>query len=300
MHEIELSAGPIAYEDTAGPGPVVVLLHGLAMDGSVWSQVVQQLRPAHRCVVPTMPLGSHRKPMRRDADLSASGLAKLVAELLQALDLRNVTLVGNDAGFFQITAGLYPERLARLVLTPCESFENFPPGLPGRTAAMGVRMPGGAFLMAQTLRLRPLRRLPLTFGWMAKRPIPHHMLDTWLHPLQTCRGVRRDLTKFIRTSSTEDMLAAADRLRSFDRPALVIWAPEDRVNPAAHGRRWADLLPQGRLIEIGDSYTLMPLDQPDALARAIRHFIRDTPRRSDRQAATNKEQAISSNRGSSR
>jgi pimeloyl-ACP methyl ester carboxylesterase len=277
MLEIELSAGPLAYEDTGGPGPVVVLLHGLAMDGSVWSQVVQQLRPDHRCLVPTLPLGSHRKPMREEADLSAPGIARLVAEFLEALDLPEVTLVGNDAGMFQITAGLYPERLARLVLTPCESFENYPPGLPGRTAQISLRMPGGAFLMAQALRVRPLRRLPLTFGWMAKRPIPRQMMDAWLRPLQSSRGVRRDLTKFIQTSTKEDMLAAAERLRSFDRPALVVWAPEDRVNPPAHGQRWADLLPQGRLLEIPDSYTLMPLDQPGELARAIREFIRDTP-----------------------
>lgn len=276
MHEIELSAGPIAYEDTAGPGPVVVLLHGLAMDGSVWSQVVQELRLDHRCLAPTMPLGSHRKPMREDANLSAPGIARLVAEFLQALDLREVTLVGNDAGMFQITAGLYPERLARLVLTPCESFENFPPGLPGRMAEISLKMPGGAFLMAQAMRVHPLRRLPLTFGWMAKRPIPRQMMDAWLRPLQTCRGVRRDLTKFIRTSTREDMLDAAERLRHFDRPALVVWAPEDRINPPEHGQRWADLLPQGRLIEIPDSYTLMPLDQPGALAQAIREFIHDT------------------------
>ncbi len=215
--------------------------------------------------------------MREDADLSAPGIAKLVAELLQALDLREVTLVGNDAGLFQITAGMYPERIARLVLTPCESFENFPPGLPGRAAEISLKMPGGAFLMAQALRARPLRRLPLTFGWMAKRPIPREMMDAWLHPLQTCRGVRRDLTKFIRTSTKADMLAAAERLKSFDRPALVVWAPEDRINPREHGRRWADLLPQGRLVEITDSYTLMPLDQPGELAHAIRQFIRDTP-----------------------
>jgi pimeloyl-ACP methyl ester carboxylesterase len=277
MLEIELSAGPLAYEDTGGPGPVVVLLHGLAMDGSVWSQVVQQLRPDHRCLVPTLPLGSHRKPMREEADLSAPGIARLVAEFLEALDLPEVTLVGNEAGMFQITAGLYPERLARLVLTPCESFENYPPGLPGRTAQISLRMPGGAFLMAQALRVRPLRRLPLTFGWMAKRPIPQQLLDAWLRPLQSSWGVRRDLTKFIQTSTKEDMLAAAERLRSFDRPALVVWAPEDRVNPPAHGQRWADLLPQGRLLEIPDSYTLMPLDQPGELARAIREFIRDTP-----------------------
>ncbi len=277
MNEIALSAGPIEYEDTAGPGPVVILLHGLVMNGSVWSQVVQTLRPDHRCLVPTMPLGGHRKPMREDADLSAPGIARLVAEFLQALDLREVTLVGNEAGIFQITASLYPERIARLVLTACESFENYPPGLPGRTAEISLKLPGGAFLMAQSLSVRPLRRLPLTFGWMAKRPIPHPMLDAWLRPLQTCRGVRRDLTKFIRTSSREDMLAAAERLRHFDRPALVVWAPEDRINPPEHGQRWADLLPRGRLIEIADSYTLIPLDQPGKLAHAIREFIRDTP-----------------------
>ena len=131
--------------------------------------------------------------------------------------------------------------------------------------------------MAQALRVRPLRRLPLTFGWMAKRPIPDQMLDAWLRPLQTSRGVRRDLTKFMRTSTREDMLAAAERLRSFDRPALMVSAPEDRINPPEHGRRWADLLPQGCLIEITDSYTLIPLDQPGELVRAIRQFINDTP-----------------------
>src|SRR5262249_17805562 len=128
MPEITLSAGIIEYEDTGGTGPVVVLLHGLAMDGSLWRKVVQELRQGLRCVVPTMPLGSHRQPMREDADLSPHGLAKLQAEFLEALDLREVTLVGNDSGIFQLTAGCYPERIARLVLTPCEAFENFPPG----------------------------------------------------------------------------------------------------------------------------------------------------------------------------
>jgi pimeloyl-ACP methyl ester carboxylesterase len=277
MQEIKLSAGTIEYEDTAGSGPVVVLLHGLFTDGSVWNQVVQQLCPDYRCIIPTLPLGGHHKPMREDADLSSSGIAKLQAELLQALNLRDVTLVGNEAGIFQITAGLYPERIARLVLTSCESFENFPPGLPGRTVELGVKMPGGAFLLAQTMRVRPLRRLPFTFGWMAKRPIPHQKLDAWLHPLQTRREVRRDLTKFVQSFNKEDMLAAAERLRRFDRPALVVWTPEDRINPPAHGQRWADLLPQGRLIEITDSYTLIPLDQPVELARAIHQFIQDTP-----------------------
>lgn len=277
MQEIELSAGMIEYEDTGGSGPIVVLLHGLVMDGSVWRHVVRELRNDHRCVVPTMPMGSHRRPMREDADLSPHGIARLQAEFLEALDLHDVTLVGNDLGTFQITAGWYPERIARLVLTSCEAFENFPPGLPGRAAEVGIKMPGGAFLMAQVLRLRALRRLPFTFGWMTKRPIPNEILDAWFRPLQTQPGVRRDLTKYVQTLDKGDMLVAAERLRSFDRPALVIWAKEDRIMPPSHGRRLAELLPHGRLIEIADSYTLIPEDQPGELARAIRQFIRDTP-----------------------
>lgn len=277
MQEIDLPAGIIEYEDTGGSGPIVVLLHGLAMDGSVWRKVVQELREDHRCVIPTMPLGSHRRPMRADTDLSPLGIAKLQAEFLEALDLRDVTLVGNDSGIFQITAGWYPERIARLVFTPCEAFENFPPGLPGRTAEVGIKIPGGTFLLAQSLRVHALRRLPFTFGWMAKRPIPNEIFDAWFRPLQTQLGVRRDLAKYVHTLDKGDMLAAAERLRRFDRPALVVWAPEDRVNPREHGRRLAKLLPHGRLIEIADSYTLIPEDQPGELARAIRQFVRDTP-----------------------
>ncbi len=254
MQEIELSAGTIEYEDTGGSGPIVVLLHGLVMDGSLWRHVVRELRADHRCVVPTLPFGGHRRPMRADADLSLRGLARLEAEFLEALDLRDVTLVGNDLGLFQVTAGEYPERIARLVITSCEAFENIPPGLPGHTLAFAAKLPGGLNALVQPLRLRALRRLPLALGWMAKRPIPHEITDTWLRPLLTQRKIRRDLLK-----------------------ALVIWAAEDRVMPPAHGRRLAALLPHARLVEITDSYTLIPEDQPGELVRAIRQFVRDTP-----------------------
>ena len=73
------------------------------------------------------------------------------------------------------------------------------------------------------------------------------------------------------------MLEATEQLRFFDRPALIVWATEDRVMPPEHGRRLAELLPNARLIEIPDSYTLIPEDQPSELANAIRQFIRDTP-----------------------
>jgi pimeloyl-ACP methyl ester carboxylesterase len=277
MPEIELTAGVIEYEDTGGHDPIIVLLHGLAMDGSLWRHVVQELRADHRCVVPTLPVGSHRRPMRTDADLSLRGLAQLEAEFLERLDLRDVTLVGNDLGLFQVTAREYPERIARLVITSCEAFENIPPGLPGHTLALAARFPGGLNALVQPLRLRALRRLPLAFGWMSKRPIPDEITDAWLRPLLTQREIRRDLLKYLRHYSKTDLLAAAERLRSFDRPALVVWAAEDRVMPPKHGRRLAELLPDGRFMEIADSYTLLPEDQPGELARAIRQFIQEVP-----------------------
>jgi pimeloyl-ACP methyl ester carboxylesterase len=278
MQEIELSGGTIEYEDTGGDGPVVVLLHGVAMDGSLWRNVVAELRSDHRCVVPTIPLGAHRRPMRPDADLSILAMVRLVAEFLEKLDLRRVTLVGNDWGGAQllVSEGL-DERVGRLVLASCEAFENYPPGIPGRALAQAARIPGGLYLAFQSLRLRSLRRLPTTWGWMSKNPVPDQVMDEWFRPLQTQREVRRDLRKYATSIPPKKVLLEwAERLRSFDRPALVMWAEEDRVMPREHGRRLAELFPRGQLVEIPDSYTLIPEDQPGELARAIRGFVRDT------------------------
>jgi pimeloyl-ACP methyl ester carboxylesterase len=128
--------------------------------------------------------------------------------------------------------------------------------------------------VAATLLL--LRRLPLASGWMSKRPIPDESTDAWLRPLLTQRAIRRDLLQYVRQDSTSDLLAATERLRSFDRTALMIWAAEDRVMPPKHGHRLAELLPTARFMEIADSYTLLPEDQPGELARAIREYIRET------------------------
>jgi pimeloyl-ACP methyl ester carboxylesterase len=277
MPEVELTAGTIDYQDTGGDGPVLVLLGGVSMDGSVWEPMVADLQRDHRCVVPTLPLGAHRRPMRPDADLSLLGLGRIVAELLERLDLRDVTLVQNDQAAALVLAGEHPERVARLVISSCEAFENYPPGLPGKNLRLTAMVPGGIFLAMQAMRFRPLRRLPISFGWMAKRPLPDELVEGWLRPLQTQRGVRRDLRKYAASARRRQMLEVCQRLRSFDRPTLVVWTPEDRVQRPEHGRRLADLLPDARLVEIPDSYTLIMRDQPQAFTRAVREFVRATP-----------------------
>ena len=163
MPEIELTAGPVRYEDSGGEGPVLVLLHGVLMDATLWDDVVEELRPDYRCLRPTMSLGSHRRPMHPDADLSLRGQARLVAEFLERLELERVTLVFNDwCGAQILVAEGWDARVARLVLASCETFDNYPPGLPGRVVALSAALPGGIVAALKPLRIRPLRRLPIT------------------------------------------------------------------------------------------------------------------------------------------
>ncbi|MFC1432081.1 alpha/beta fold hydrolase [Streptacidiphilus sp. N1-3] len=284
MSEIELSAGTVEYLDTGGDGPTVVLLHGLMMDASLWDGPVADLSADHRCLAPTLPLGAHRRPAHADAELSLPGIARLVGEFLERLDLRDVTLVGNDTGgaLVQLLIAEGADavgvgRVGRIVLASCEAFDNFPPGLTGRTLVLSGKLPPRLFgLFMQQMRLRAMRRLPIAFGWLTKRG--DAATARWLRPVLKQPEIRRDAVRLLRAAAADPdlLIAAAERLTGFKQPALVVWAAGDRVMPPEHGRRLAALLPQGRLVEIDDSYTLLPLDQPAGLARAIREFTHDS------------------------
>ena len=277
MPAIELSAGTIDYLDTGGDGPAVVPIHGLIMDGTVWRDVVADLRGDHRCIVPTLPLGAHRTPMRPGADLSLAGQAELLAEFLDHLDLDDVTLVVNDWGGPLVTAARHPDLIDRLVVTPCEAFDNFPPGLPGRFAALAGALPGGVFLAVQSLRIGLNRRLPMTFGPMVVDPLPGELVAGWIASPRRQRGVRRDLETYIRTSDRGLLDAIVDDLATLDVPALVAWTTDGRVMPAEHGCRLSELLPHGHYAEIPDARVLVQVDQPRLVATLVRDFIRSHP-----------------------
>ena len=82
------------------------------------------------------------------------------------------------------------------------------------------------------------------------------------------------MAKYVRTSDYKGLDEAAAELADFDRPTLVLWASEDRVMPPEHGRRLAAIVPGARHVEIADGYTLLPLDQPEAVADNIASFAK--------------------------
>jgi pimeloyl-ACP methyl ester carboxylesterase len=278
MASVETPAGVIEYHE-AGSGPPVVLLHGLLMDHTVWDRVLPLLPGGFRYVRPVLPLGAHRRAMNPGTDLTLPGQVQLVADVLGALRLQNVTLVHSDwGGALFLTARGLDQRLARQVILPCEAFDNFPPGLPGKMVACAVHVPGGVQLAARQLRVGWLCRLPLLYGQMARRPVPGELIRRWTEPVLSDPGIRRDLLAYCRGPFDKAALIRdTEALRRFQGDVLVLWSPDNKVMPPAHGHRLAALMPRARYAEIPGAYVLSMLDEPEAVAHQIGTFLTAAP-----------------------
>jgi pimeloyl-ACP methyl ester carboxylesterase len=169
-------------------------------------------------------------------------------------------------------------RVGRLVLASCEVYDHYAPGLPGNVAWLSAKLPGGLSMARRSVKVGALRESPLSLCRMTKRGIPDEVVAEWVEPLKS-REIRRDFRKYAgqaRRVGRPALIAASKSLASFDRPGLVVWAKEDRVMAPEHGRRLAKDFSKGRLVEIADSYTLIPEYQPQELARAIGEFVAET------------------------
>jgi pimeloyl-ACP methyl ester carboxylesterase len=276
---VELDAGPVHYSE-AGSGQPIVFVHGFGANGLLWSDVASTLSAGHRCIVPDWPLGSHPEAMHTDADLTPRGVARLISDFLSALDLDGVTIVGNDSGgaVSQMLVTEMPERIGRLVLTNCDCFENFPPGH-YRAMAKMLRIPGTAYVMAQSLRLRINRRSPISYGALTAAPIDDEVLRAWTEPQIHDAGVRRDGARFFAAADTRDTMRAAERLPDLQMPALIVWGDADRFFGIDDGRRLADLIPDSTLVVVEGGRTFLPFERPGEVAVAIEEFIGSRPLR---------------------
>jgi pimeloyl-ACP methyl ester carboxylesterase len=272
MPAVTLNAGTIHYEE-AGPadGRPVVFVHGFAMGSSLWEPLSQRLATqGFFCLAPTWPLGAHTEPMHPDALLTMESIAGMVGELLDALSLDDVVLVGNDTGgaLAQLVATGTPERLGALVLTSCDAFEHFPP--PILKPFIAAAKAGPAFDAV----LQPLRtRLGRTRGYGA---LAHADIDApvseWVGPALRDRRIRRDLRQFTASLNQQTTVRAAASLPRFTKPALIAWSADDAFFPLEDGRRLADALPNSRFEVIENARTFSMIDQPDRLAALIVEF----------------------------
>src|SRR5262249_59125877 len=100
--------------------------------------------------------------------------------------------------------------------------------------------PGGVQFAASPLGTGRCRRLPLLYGQMARRPVPGELIRRWTEPVLSDPDVRRDLLAYCRGNLDKAALVRdTEALRRFQGDALVLWSPDNRVMPPAHGRRLA-------------------------------------------------------------
>jgi pimeloyl-ACP methyl ester carboxylesterase len=274
MPSVNLPAGVLNYR-TAGPAdsaaPPVVFVHGFLVDSRLWDAVADRLA-AHgiRSFLVDWPLGSHRAPMLPDADLSPTGVARMINDVLDALRLDSVTLVGNDTGgaICQLLLADDPRRIGRIVLTNCDAFENFPPKVfvPLFLAAKRPRLTS---ILLAPMRLRLVRHSPLAFGLLLRRPRDPDLTRHWVTPAMTDHRIRNDIARFAKGLDRNSLVVAAPRLREFTGPARIVWGTADRCFTLATGRRLAAAFANGELVEVPDVSTFVSVDAPTAVADSI-------------------------------
>jgi pimeloyl-ACP methyl ester carboxylesterase len=275
MTEIDLPQGIVRVRDD-GAGPAIVFVHGLLVDGELWRDTAAALAPGHRCIVPDLPLGAHRHAMRAGADPSPRGVARLVGDLIERLDLEDVTLVGNDTGgaICQFLVDTRPERVARLVLTNCDGFEQFPPK-PFGAFVKAAHVPGTLRAAMLPARSAAVRRSVLGFGGLTSRGLPDEMTGAWVDAFLADAGVRRDTERFLRAIDPGEMLDVASRLRGFPGPVLLAWGAQDPLFGPALGLRLRDAFADARLEELPDARAFVPWDEPARLAELVAAFVAD-------------------------
>jgi pimeloyl-ACP methyl ester carboxylesterase len=271
---VDVTAGTLEYREEGDPaGPPVVLLHGLLMNDAQWDLALPLLPNGFRYLLPVLPLGGHRVPMRPDADLTMPGMVGIVADFLDALDLVDVSLVVTDWGgpLFLTDMGR-DKRISRLVLCPSEAFDNFPPGFPGKVTWLVSRTTGTVALAMKQLRIGWLRRQWFMLGLMARKPVPQNIAEEWLRAGIADVRIRRDLIRYCRTRFDKaDLIRATNRLAHFHGDVLVLWS-HNPVMPDEHAQRLADLT-KAELRYVDDASVLLMLDQPERTAAAIGAFL---------------------------
>jgi pimeloyl-ACP methyl ester carboxylesterase len=272
MPQVRLQGATIEYREL-GPAdsehPPVLFVHGILVDHGLWMKVAESLaRNGFRCILPDWPLGSHTIPVDPDVALTPVTVAETINGFITALDLRDVTLVGNDTGggLCQLLIDAHPESVGRLVLTNCDAFDKFPP-FPFNAVFAIMRGPTSIRVLSKLMKVAALRRSPLGYGLLLRRD--DALTASWVRPTSTDPRIARNLATLLRGVGAMDLTDVATRLSRFTKPVTVVWGQADRCFTPSLGRRLAALFPNAVMIEVPGARTFVALDAPAAVVDAI-------------------------------
>jgi pimeloyl-ACP methyl ester carboxylesterase len=277
---LETRLGPLAWQ-SSGHGPALVFFAGALANHGLWRDVVARLDDRYRCITVDLPLGAHPRPLTRGADRSAASLARLIPDSLELLDVTDATVVANDTagGLLLLSLGTgHPAlgRIGRLVLTNCESYDQFPPDALKKASSLARTLPWlTTALIRQQIRMQlrwpSVRRRGLST--VVATELDDERMRSFAGPAIRDRRVVGDFTAAMAGFRPQLLLDAAAEIPRFDRPVLLVWGEECRFFPMAHARRLAADFPHATLISVPGAKTWVPVDNPAAMAGAIAEFV---------------------------
>ena len=272
---LETRLGPLAWR-SSGQGPTLVFFAGALANGDLWGDVVGALDGRYRCITVDLPLGAHPWPLSAGADRSATSLAQLLLDTLELLDVEDATVVANDTAggllLLSLAAG-HPAlgRVGRLVLTNCDSYDQFPPDALKKAAALSRTLPRLTRALIR-LQLRSSRgRRKLASGVVANG-LGDGRTESFFGPARRDRRVADDLVAAMAGFRPQLLIDAAHAIPRFDRPVLLIWGESCDFFPIKHAQRLASEFPSATLIPVPRAKTWVPIDNPKAVSNAIAAF----------------------------
>jgi pimeloyl-ACP methyl ester carboxylesterase len=264
--------GPLAWR-ASGRGPAVVFFAGALANGDLWRDVAAALADRYRCITVDLPLGAHRWPLAPGADRSPTSLAGLLLDCLDLLGVEDATVVVNDTAGGLLLLSLatgHPAlaRVGRLVLTNCESYDQFPPDALRKATAICRTAPR---LARGLVRLTAGRRRGV--ATVTARGLDRERAESFFGPARRDKRIVGDLVAAMAGFRPQLLLDAAAEIRRFDRPVLLIWGDACPFFPLAQAQRLAADFPRATLIPVRGAKTWVPVDAPAEVADAIGSFV---------------------------
>ena len=244
---VQTPSGRIGYVEQ-GRGPVALFVHGVLLNGHLWRHQLAGLSDIRRCIAVDL-LAHGDTEIASEQDVTVTANAWMIKEFLDALNIDQVDLVGNDSGggICQIFAALHPERVRSLTLTDCDTHDNWPPEAFKPFLAMAAN--GGLRgTLEAMLSDKRLYRSQDALGPAYEHPehLNDEDIEVYLRPFVRSEQRIRDLQRFLAAFDNKHTLAIEDRLKAVTAPTLIVWGTDDGYFDVKWSHWLADNIPGAR------------------------------------------------------
>ena len=245
----------------------------MLLNKHLWRHQVAGLSDIRRCIAIDL-LAHGDTEIAPEQDVSVTANAEMLKEVLDALQINQVDLVGNDSGggIAQIFAALNPERVRTLTLTNCDTHDNWPP----EAFKPFVEMVAGGGLsktLNAMLNDKSIYRSPGALGPAYEHPetATDEDIEIYLRPHLRSEQRTRDLERFVGAFDHKYTLAIEPQLRKLQSPTLIVWGTDDVYFPVKWAHWLAEAIPGAKPpVELAGARIFFPEERADAFNELLR------------------------------